>query len=224
MTTLHFFWSAPEAARVRLALSYKRIPFVQTPLRYDDDETFFEFGIARQPFILKTDDGSLFVDSITVLERIDQLFPGKPLWEGIVEPQAWRALLDWRQRADPMLARLYAAVLPGFSDIGGDPGTLEAYKREVQNRFGLILEDLVNDRYAGFAQLDRITRFKELGAHLAERRFYLGRSSSADMLLAADLFPLQLLDGVGMPVDLMYYLERVERACGCSLRDGLITE
>ncbi|MHB1942094.1 MAG: glutathione S-transferase N-terminal domain-containing protein [Acidiferrobacteraceae bacterium] len=224
MTTLHFFWSAPEAARVRLALSYKHVPFVQTPLRYDDDETFFELGIARQPFVLKTDDGSLLVDSIAVLERIDQLFPGAPLWEGIVEPMAWQALLDWRRRAAPMLARLYAAVLPGFSDIGGDPGTFETYKREVQNRFGLILEDLVNDRYAGFAQLDRITAFKQLGAHLAERGFYLGRASSADMLLAADLFPLQLLDGVGLPVDLMYYLERVERTCGCSLRDGLITE
>ncbi|MHB1586150.1 MAG: glutathione S-transferase [Acidiferrobacteraceae bacterium] len=222
---LYFFWSDPSAARIRLALSCKRVPYLAHALRYDDDETFFNLGIARQPMVLKTEDGRLHIDSIKVLEGIDQLFPGPPsLWDGVVEPPAWEALLDWRRRAGPVLARLYAPVLPGFSDIGGSPRTLEAYKREVQDRFGIILEDLVNDRYAGFAQLDRISSFRALAQHLSRQRFYTAQISVADLLLAADLFPLELLDGVGLPVDLMYYIERVEQTCGCNLREGLVTD
>lgn len=225
MIELYFFWSAPEAARIRLALSCKRVPYLAHALQYDDDETFFNLGIARQPVALKTEDGKLHVNSLEVLERVDQLFPGAPsLWDGIVQPAAWEALLDWRQQADAVLARLYAPVRPGFADIGGNPGTREAYKREVRDRFGLIFEDLVNDRYAGFAQLDRISSFRALARHLSRQRFYAGRISAADLLLAADLFPLELLDGVGLPVDLMYYIERVQQTCGCNLREGLITD
>ncbi|MHB1949986.1 MAG: glutathione S-transferase N-terminal domain-containing protein [Acidiferrobacteraceae bacterium] len=224
MTELYFFWSAPESARVRLALSCKQIPYTAHALRQDDDETFFSLGVARAPFVLKTGDGALFTDSITVLERVDRLFPGVALRDGVIAPDVWEGLLDWRRRANAILERLYAAVVPGYADIGADPLTLAAYKREVKRRFGIIFEDLVNDRYAGFMQLERLGSLQALARHVSEHRFYAGQLSIADVLLAADLFPLQLLDGVGLPVDLMYYIERVGQACGCNLGEGLMTE
>lgn len=222
MTTLYFFWSSPEAARVRLALHCKEAAFAAVPVAYGDDATFFDLGVARHPVVLQMADGRLLPDSLTVLREVDCLFPGAPpLWDGVVDPGSWNALLEWRTRADAVLTRLYAPLAPAYRDIAGDDDTLQAYKRDVQSRFGLSLEELANDRYAAYAQFAQLSRIEELGSYLSTRRFYLGRLSSADLLLAADLFPLQLLDGVTLPIDLMYYLERIEQACRCSLREGL---
>ncbi|MHB0889074.1 hypothetical protein [Acidithiobacillus sp.] len=38
---------------------------------------------------------------------------------------------------------------------------------------------------------------------------------------AADLHLLRLLDGVTVPLDLLYYFQRVATACGVSLEDGM---
>ncbi len=92
------------------------------------------------------------------------------------------------------------------------------------HRYGLSLEALANDRYAGYQQLERLSRLTELARHLSRNRFYSGAISIADLLLTADLFPLQLHDGLSLPVDLMYYLERVQETCGLDLRQGLVTD
>ena len=143
----------------------------------------------------------------------------------MVEPAAWQALLDWRLSVEALLARLYAPVAPAFADIGGDPAIQATYKAQIEHRFGMSVEALSNDRYDGFSQFAAQSRLAELARHLGRQRFYAGDTLSAcDLLLACDLFPLQLLDGVTMPLDLMYYIERVEKACGASLRDGLIMQ
>jgi glutaredoxin 2 len=51
----------------------------------------------------------------------------------------------------------------------------------------------------------------------------MGEPSIADALLAADLYPLQILDGISLPIDLMYYLRRVEETCATSLDAGLLS-
>lgn len=224
MLALYHFWSTPEAQRVRMALAYKGTPWEDHPLEYEDDATFFELGVERQVPILRLDDGRLLRDSREILARIDELLPtGPPLVDGRLEPAAWAALLAWRDKVDAVLQRLYAPARPAYRDIGGIADALEAYKGEVQQRYGMSIEALANDRYAGYEQLERITRLGALARHLAERRFYAGRISAADLLLAADLFPLQLLDGISVPIDLMYYFSRVEEACGLDLREGLLS-
>jgi glutaredoxin 2 len=223
VTALYHFWSSPQAQRVRLALEYKAVPYDNHPLAYHDDETFFDLGVSRQVPILELDDGSLLTDSLQILWRIDELFPGTPaLVDGRIDETAWRALVDWRERCDSVLERLYAPVRPAYAGIGDDDAALKAYKAEVQRRFGMSVEELANDRYDGFAQLDRLTRLSALTRHLADNRYYMGHESIADLVLCADLAPLQTLDGVSLPIDLMYYLGRVAERCGTDLESGLL--
>ncbi|HET9122609.1 MAG TPA: hypothetical protein VFN52_03810 [Acidiferrobacteraceae bacterium] len=221
MSQFYFFWSHPEAGRVRLALGYKQAACALKPVAYDDDATFFELGVARHPLLYVADDGRMETDSLALLTHADEEWSGPSLGAAL-DPASWEALTDWRRQADPILARLYAPVRPAYQDVGLADQVLSAYKSEVQARFGQTLEELANDRYDAYAQLDRLTGFRRLATYLAGRRFYAATLSVADLLLAADLFPLQLLDGITLPVDLMYYFERVEQACGVSLREGLI--
>ncbi|OBS08055.1 glutathione S-transferase [Acidihalobacter prosperus] len=219
--TLYHFWSSPESQRVRLALGYKGVDYADQALAYDDDETFFELGVARQVPLLRLDDGRLLTDSTDILWRIDEFFPDGPtLVSGRIDAAAWTALLEWRVRVHHVLERLYAPIRPAYRDIGGDPAILAAYKAEVEARFGMSLEALANDRYDGYAQLRQLSRLDELARHLAQRRFYMGEISIADLLLAADLYPIQIHDGIALPIDLMYYLQRVGETCATPLSEG----
>jgi glutaredoxin 2 len=119
-----------------------------------------------------------------------------------------------------VLERLWAAAKSAYRDIAA---ALPAYKEEVRQRFGLTLEALASDRYAGFGQLSHLMRLRDLAKYLAERGFYVGQISIADLVIAADLFPLQLLDGVRLPIDLLYYFERVEDTCRTGLGEGLVS-
>ena len=221
---LYHSWSSALAQRVRLALGYKRVEYVDHPLAYGDNETFFELGVECKVPILQAHEGQLLNDSAEILWRSDELFPNDPpLVTGRVDLGAWQALLEWRSGIDALLARLYAPILPAYRDIGGEDVTLQAYKLEVRHRFGMSLEELANDRYAGYAQLEKLTRLKELSRHLAQARFYMGQPSAADLLLTADLYPLQLLDGITLPLDLMYYFARVQETCHVALNEGLLS-
>lgn len=213
------------AQRVRLALSHKGVPHRAISLGQGDDATFFELGVARCPLVLRLENGAIHTDSRGILEGLDGWLGGPPLFEGVIQPDAWAALWQWRNSVENVLARLYAPVLPAFLDIAENENTLAAYKAGVERRFGMSVEALSNDRYDGFQQFSGLSRLRDLGRHLAQERFYVGgRLSAADLVLASDLFPLQLLDGVTVPLDLMYYIQRVEEACGASLRDGLATQ
>jgi len=221
LTTLYHFWWSSNAQRVRLALGYKGIVYEDRPIAYDDDETFFALGVARAVPVLKHDDGRLETDSVTILKNMDHRWPDMPISKGLLTEDAWEGLLAWRRSADALIARLHAPVLPAYRGIGDNEQAMAAYKAEVGRSFGTSIEELSNDRYGAFDQLMQATRLRELSVRLARDRFYLGSPSAADMLLAADLFPLQLLDGITLPIDLMYYIQRVEDTCHTSLREGL---
>lgn len=223
MSTLYHFWSDPASQRIRLALHYKQAAFEERALDYDDDETFFELGLARRVPVLITDDGRTLTDALDILRHIDDYVPeGPPLVHGCIDEPAWRAVLDWRGKAEQILERLYAPVRPAYRGIGDDEARLKAYKAEVRQRFGMSLEALANDRYDGFAQLSKLTQLNALARHLAKNRYYMGHISIADMLLCADLHPIQVLDGISLPIDLMYYLKRVAETCHASLEEGLL--
>lgn len=211
------------AQRIRLALNYKGANFDSIALDRNDDEVFFELGIAHSPLVLRMDDGAIHTDSLFILEHADAWFGGTPIFDRVIARDAWQALLDWRASVDAILERLYAPVLPAFEDVGKHDESLAAYKASVVRQFGLSAEALSNDRYAGYVQFAQMSRLPALANHLAEQRFYVGgQLTAADLILACDLFPLQLLDGVTLPLGLMYYIERVEKACGASLREGLL--
>ncbi len=206
-------------------LSCKGVDWTDHALRYDDDQTFFELGTARHVPLLVLDSGERLDDSERILWEADRHFPrGEKLVAGRIDAAAWRALIDWRQRVNTILDRLYAPLRPAFRDVAADRDILTAYKADVTHKYGLSVEALANDRYAGYQQLVRLSRLAELARHLSRNRFYTGAISIADLLLTADLFPLQLHDGLSLPVDLMYYLERVQETCGLDLRQGLVMD
>ncbi len=218
---LYHFWFEPASERLRLALGAKGIDYELIVPDYDDDETFFEMGLARQAPIVQWDDGRVQADSWTALRDLDQRGAGTPLFASLQEEQ-WRALRGWREKAGGLLDRLYTPVRPAYRGLGDNAAHLASYKASTAARFGASLEELANDRYGTYAQLDALTQFKDLGAFLAQHRFYARTFSAADIVLTADLFALQLLDGITLPIDIMYYFERVQGVCGVDLRDGLI--
>ncbi len=217
----YHFWFEPASECVRLALGAKAIEHERIIPDYDDDETFFELGVARQVPVLLWDDGRVHTDSQIILRALDAYRPDPPLF-GPLQDAQWQALQAWRAQAAGLLERLYAPVRPAYRGLGDHPSHLASYKASLAARFGVSLEELANDRYGVYAQLDALTQFKALGAFLAQHRFYAGTFSAADVLLAADLFALQLQDGITLPIDIMYYFERVQDVCGVYLRDGLI--
>lgn len=83
------------------------------------------------------------------------------------------------------------------------------------------IESLANDRYDAYAQLERRGRLREVARRLAQQGFYGATLSLVDIVLTADLHLLHLLDGVTIPLDLLYYFQRVATACGVSLEDGM---
>ena len=218
----YHFWFEPVSERVRLALGAKRIEHERLIPDYDDDETFFELGVARQAPVLLWDDGRVETDSQQILRALDSYRPDPALF-GPLQDAQWQALQGWRLQAADLLERLYAPVRPAYQGLGDHAAHLASYKASIMARFGASVEELANDRYGTYAQLDALTQFKDLGAFLAQHRFYAGTFSAADVLLTADLFSLQLLDGITLPIDIMYYFERVQGVCGVDLRDGLIS-
>lgn len=219
---LHHAWSSMPAQSVRLALAYKGIAHRAEPFGADADALFFELGIAVAPLALRVDN-EVHTDAERILTNLDRWCGGRPVFDGRVPPEAWNVLQAWRARGAALLERLTAPVLPAFVDIGGDEASLAAYKAEARRRFGATLEELSNDRYDGYRQLERSADLKGLARRLAQERWFVaGAPTAADCALACDLFPLQLLDGVTLPIDLLYYIQRVETACGASPREGLL--
>lgn len=220
---LYHFWSEPAAQRLRLALAYKKIDFDDIAVDYWDDETFMQLEVARRTPILQID-GVTHVDSISVLAHIDELFSGgRPLYQGCINEDAWLAVLDWRHRIDDPLARLTALAKLAYRDIGLDPAATESHKTKTRQRYGVSVEEIANGRYDLYAFIEKQSQLKALSRHLAKQRFYTGIISIADLLITADLYPLQTVEGIALPIDLLYYFRRVEDNCGLSLQAGLIT-
>lgn len=225
MIKLYHRWSSMAAQQVRLALSYKAITCDCIALPQHDDAIWFELGVARADVALLIPGQPAHTDAISILRNLDDWLDGPPIFNGLVDETAWQALLTWHNSVQHLRERLYAPVLPAFSDIGANEADMAAYKAAALHRYGMSIEALSNDRYDGFLQLAAQSHLSQLGQHLSKQRFYLKQTLSAcDILIACDLFPLQLLDGVTMPLDLMYYIQRVESACNTSLRTGLITQ
>lgn len=225
MIRLYHRWSSMAAQQVRLALNYKGIAHDSIALPQNDDAIWFELGIARADLALQIPGQTILSDAAYILRNLDDLAGGTAIFNGLIDDAAWQALLAWHNHAQALCERLYAPVLPAFSDIGADERDMAAYKNGVLHHFGMSVEALSNDRYDGFAQLAAQSHLNPLAQHLAKHRYYLnGTLSACDIVIACDLFPLQLLDGVTMPLDLMYYIQRVESACNSSLRAGLISQ
>ena len=138
----------------------------------------------------------------------------------IIDQIAWEAVLEWREKIDALLNRLMAPALLNYKEISDYSQNVEAYKRQVQQQYNMSVEALASDRYVAYEQFAQISHIHALGKHLSKNRFYMGQMSIADVLITADLYPLQCLDGVSLPIDILYYLARMEKICGVDLQQG----
>lgn len=222
---LLYYPSSTDAQRLRLALGWKQQELLQTSVAFDDDEPFFDLGVARQAPVIRCADGSILTDCEKILWQLDELFPASLcLVDTVLDKPAWQALLEWRAAVDDELQRLYAPILIAYTDIAASEDTVKHYKSTVKRRFGVSAESLANARYDLYASFASKSRLPELARHLSENQYYMGQPSIADCVLAADLYPLQLMDGLSMPVDLLYYLRRVVKASGVDLNQDLMVK
>jgi len=222
---LYHCWSDTNSQRLRLALSYKQISYTDKPISRWDDEIFFELGVSLVFPILQMPDKSLLLNVNEILWEIDGIFPSdRMLVRNVIDEAAWNSLLEWREKVDAILTRLTAPALLNYIDIAESDDRVAAYKRHVQNAYNMSAEALANDRYAAYTQFAQLTNIVALGKHLTAKQFYMGAPSIADAVLTADLYPLQCLDGVSLPIDILYYLSRVEKEFDLDLQQGFKTK
>lgn len=213
-------WSAAEGMMLRMVLGAKGIAYESMACGLLDQESAFDLGYADLPILLWPN-GQHQQGRIKDLEAMDQEYPQPFLLQGRIAPAEWQAFLTWRDNLTPLRERLIAPVLPAYAEIGGDAAATTFFRGECQRRFATSIESLANDRYDAYAQLERRGHLRELARRLAQQGFYGATLSLVDIVLTADLHLLRLLDGVTIPLDLLYYFQRVATACGVSLEDGM---
>ncbi len=202
-----------EGSRLRLALAASHGPYETIALPFAADEVFFELGVGEYPALLQTET-KLYTDSLEVLQQFSDLCPASSL--ATVSLADWQGLKAWHSANALLLERLYAPVALAAITFSEETAR-EDYKNAIVNRFGQSVEALANDRYEAFQQFARQSQLNALSQHLEKNRFYNGQCSAADCWLTADLFPLQFLDGISLPIGLRYYWQRVMAFCGCDL-------
>jgi len=213
---LYFRYS--DTAGLRLLYAWRGLPLRLEPKPLRDFATAFDLGFADLPVLIDGRDRrwSGAVESLPELDAELGSVPENPLLAA-----EWPAFLAWRAELEPLRQRLLAPILPVYPEISEDAEDFRWYRQECERRFGQGPEALANDRYGAYQQLERRGRLRELARILARRKFYLGDMSLIDVVLTADFHALRLLDGVTVPIDLLYYFQRVASLAGLSLDSGL---
>ena len=220
MATVYHYPFCPPAQRVRLALGAKGRKDEQVALAYTDLETPIELAGRKQVPIYVTDEGQALLESETILRRIEAESPEPPLFEGAIEGADYEALKAWMAEFDQVVDRLRGPTQLGYAGLGDDAEAADYFRRQVETRTGAQLEELVNARYADYLDFEAGAGLKRFANVLAKSRFFSGQLSVADLYIVSEWGFLRWVDGVSPPLDLLYYFERVEDACGIKLASG----
>lgn len=93
MIRLYHRWSSMAAQQVRLALNYKGIEFDSMALAQNDDDIWFELGVARADVALHIPGQPIQTDASLILRNLDDWLDGTPIFNGMVDDAAWQAIL-----------------------------------------------------------------------------------------------------------------------------------
>ncbi|MGC9239412.1 MAG: glutathione S-transferase [Acidithiobacillus sp.] len=215
---LYFRYADSAGLRLRLLSAWRGLTLRLEPRPLRDLTTAFDLGFADLPVLVDAND-RCWTGDVESLPELDARLSTAP------PPPAlgaeWPAFVAWRAELEPLRQRLLAPILPLYPEISADPEDFDWYRQECERRFGQGPEALANDRYGAYQQLERLGRLRQLSRILAQRKFYLGDASLIDIVLTADFHALRFLDGVTVPIDLLYYFQRVASLCGLSLDSGL---
>jgi glutaredoxin 2 len=220
MATLYHYPFCPPAQRVRLALGAKGRGVDLVALPYTDLETPVELAGKKQLPIYVTDGGEALLESETILRRLEAEAPEPPLFEGAIEAADYEALKAWMGEFDQLVDRLRGPTQLGYAGLGDDADAAEYFRRQLETRTGIQIEELVNARYADYLDFEAGAELKRFANVLAKSRFFSGRLSVADLYIVSEWGFLRWVDGIHPPLDLLYYFERVEEACGVKLASG----
>lgn len=220
MATLYHYPFCPPAQRVRLALGAKGHPAELVALPYTDLATPVELAGKKQVPIYVTDDGEALLESEAILRRIEVEAPEPPLFEGAIDPADYEALKAWMAEFEGLVDRLRGPTQLGYTGLGDDADAAEYFRRQLETRTGVQIEELVNARYADYLDFEAGAELKRFANVLAKSRFFSGRLSVADLHIVSEWGFLRWVDGIHPPLDLLYYFARVEEACGVRLASG----
>ena len=215
---LYFRHADAAGLRLRLLCAWRGLNLRLEPRPLRDLETAFDLGFADLP-VLVDGDGRRWTGAVESLPELDAQLGRTPANPALMAE--WPAFVAWRAELEPLRQRLLAPILPLYPEISADPEDFAWYRQECERRFGQGPEALANDRYGAYQQLERRGRLRQLARILAQKKFYLEEMSLVDIVLTADFHALRFLDGVTVPIDLLYYFQRVAGQCGLSLDSGL---
>ncbi|MHB1565298.1 MAG: glutathione S-transferase N-terminal domain-containing protein [Acidiferrobacter sp.] len=210
MLTLIHFDFCPFCQRVRLALGYKKLAFVETRARfYGPAHCHAISGLEKLP-VLVFPDGSRQGESLEIIAALDRRFPATPpLCQGAIDPKAMETLLAWRARVSGDLFRLIAPVLPQYPELGDDARAMVYYRNRMENWLGATLEDLQAQWQTWYTAIE--AELAPLIDPITRHGFYTRSFSLADTLITADLNGLRLIPGLTLPAELVDYFARVEQ-------------
>lgn len=190
--------------KVRPALRYKRVPFVEilaTPAAFRD-VIRPRTGLAFIPVVV-TDADETWQDTSTILDRLEECFPDPPLYPTTALQRVVAFLFElYADEFLPLPAMHYRWSFPesrakARADFAATSGDLEAASKFADRMSGSIaflgvLPETIPAIEAHTADLLRL-----LSAHLAQHRYILGdRPSLADMALVGPLYAHLYLDAV----------------------------
>jgi len=181
---LYTYWRSSASYRVRFALAVKKLPYQSIPVNLQKGEQHGEEHRARSPtgyvpclFI----DGRLVVESVAIIELLDDLYPDPPLYPR--DPWA-------RARVRALVEVINAGMQPLQNTV-------------VMERLGSDVD--VRKEWAKHFNVRGLASVERLMA-LHEKEGVDGRFAHGDTLTAADIFLVpQMYSAQRLGVDLTPY-------------------
>lgn len=93
------YWRSSASYRVRLALSFKELPYEYVAVNLAKGEQHQSAHVSRNPWhsvpVLELDSGELIPQSVAIVEYLEEVFPAKPLFpQAALDRARVRALVE----------------------------------------------------------------------------------------------------------------------------------
>lgn len=192
---LYTYWRSSSSYRVRFALAHKKIPYESVAVNIREGEHLKDEHVQRSPtgyVPCLVVDGKPVVESVAIIELLDELFPDVPLYPR----DAWA-----RARVRSLVEVVNSGIQPlqnmaVLKHLSSDPAAQKEWARHFNAR--------------GLAAFERLMEVheRERGGEASEGRFAYG-----DTLTAADIFLVpQMYSAQRFGVDLTPYPRAVAAA------------
>ncbi len=217
---LYHYPHCPFCQRIRLFLSLKGIAYDSVVLSYDDAETPRKLGLTKMLPILDFGEGKILNESLDILREIEQKTPYPIGFIGPIE-----GVLQWASTAVVNIPRYFDLLLPWYpdhyrSEFDQFPAGEKYFRESKEAKRGKTFETLKNDRVQIFDENIR-PHLQDIIDKVEDQYFVMGPTFSvADCVLAADLSGLRLVPDINVPIEIINYIDRVERQCRLRLLES----